>query len=442
MSTGTAVAIPQGLQLPAHLATPEAAAQIAAANAAAAGGIKTGGSFPKISIKANKFHEIDPAIDSGAPRTYMVAAAPGQPPLPMMCLEAVVLAANPGLTKTYYEGDYVEGGAEAPNCQSTDGITPDAHVAKKESPVCATCPKNQWGSRVSKLSGKDIKACDDSKQLAILPGADLTYKALGLSIGKGSLKNWGKYVAALSERSYPVAGIVTNVMFDNTATGVLTFSFNRFLTPAEYAQVQERATGADVREIVNPVRTIALPAPTAQAALPAPVPAPAPAPFIPPAPPAPAPAPLQAATGFGATAPVAAAPAAPAAPEAAPKRVRRTREQIAADEAAKNPPAAVDLSYLPEAIQAAVKLVGAGSPAGIAMLAQFPKPVAPQPAAAQAQEAQRAEPPVVAAPATGFGATAAAPAAPAVPAAGASAAASSLKDALMAKLGLNKPAGQ
>ena len=77
-------------------------------------------------------------------------------------------------------------------------------------------------------------------------------------------------MSALSERGYPVAGIVTNITFDATATGVLTFSFNRFLTPAEYVQAQERAKGSDVKEIVNPVRTIALPAPTPQAALPAP----------------------------------------------------------------------------------------------------------------------------------------------------------------------------
>src|SRR3990167_3808997 len=292
MSTAVAI-VPQGLDLPAHLRTPEAQAQTAAANAAAAGGIKVGGGFPKISIKANKFHEIDAAVDQGAPRTYMVAAAPGQPPLPMMCLEAVIVSANPAITKTYYPGDYVEGSAEAPGCQSTDGVVPDAHVAKKESAACATCPMNQWGSKVSKLSGKDIKACDDSKQLAILPGADLTYKALGLEVHKGSLKNWGAYVKALTERGYGVSTLVTNITFDHTANGILQFAFNRFLTPEEYAQVQARATGDDVKAIVSPTRIAApaLPAPAPAAVLPAPVPAPAPAPYIPPPPPPPRPRP-------------------------------------------------------------------------------------------------------------------------------------------------------
>jgi hypothetical protein len=421
------------MQLPAHLATPEAAAQIAAANAAASGGIKTAGGFPRISIKANKFHEIDAAIDAGAPRTYMVTAVQGQPALPMMCLEAVVIAANPAITKTYYEGEYLEGSVEAPNCQSSNGIVPDAHVVKKESPVCATCPKNQWGSKVSKLSGKDIKACDDSKQLAILPGADLTYKALGLEVHKGSLKNWGLYVKALSERGYPITGLVTNITFDHTANGILQFAFNRFLTPAEYAQVQARAEGADVKAIVTPTQTIALPAPAVQAALPAPAQAPV-APIAPPAPapvapPPPAP-PVQAA-GFGAA--PAAAPATPTAAPVAPvaPRTRKPRE--------KAPAAAVDLSHLPPAIKAAVEACGVDSPAGVALLAQFPapvqapvQPVAPTPAPAPVQAPVQ--------PAGGFGTTVATPA-PA-PAAGSSAAATSLKALLQAKLGATPPAGQ
>lgn len=442
----TALALPSNLQLPAHLLAPEAAAEIAAANAAAAGGIKTGAMFPKISIKANKFHEIDPAIDAGAPRTYTVVAAPGQPALPMMCLEAVVIGANPAITKTYYEGDYVEGSAETPNCQSTDGIVPDAHVAKKENPVCATCPKNVWGSKVSKLSGKDIKACDDSKQLAILPGADLTYKALGLNIGKGSLKNWGKYVAELSGRNIPVAGVVTNVMFDNQANGILIFTYNRFLTAAEYEQVKARALGDDVKAICSPVRSIALPAPVVAPQLAAPTPAQVPPPpaFVPPPPPITPPAapqppapPPAAATGFGAV-PQTAVPVAPAAP-AAPARVRRTRAQIDADEAAAKAAAAggVDLSYLPEAIRTTIALVGAASPAGIALLAQYPRPTpAVQEAPTAASVASVVPPP--AAPA-GFGATVQAPPATQAPAAGTSAAGQSLKEKLQAKL--NRPAG-
>lgn len=440
--------VPQGLALPAHLQTPEAAAQIAAANAAAAGGIKTGG-FPKISIEGGKFHEIDSQIDGGAPRTYMVAAQPGQPPLPMMCLEAVIIAANPALIKTFYAKKWQKGDAEAPDCQSSNGVTPDAHIAKPQSAVCATCPQNQWGSKISEASGKEIKACSDSKQLVILPAADLTYKALGLAITPAALGDWGKYVKALSDRNIPVNSAVTNITFDHTASfPKLQFQFNRFLTAEEYGAVVERASGDDVKTIVNPVRTIApaLPAPAATPALAASVPAPASAPFVPPVQPAPAPTPpaaqVPAPAGFGAAPAAPAAPATPppATPPAPAPRVRRTRAQIDAEKAAaagQIPAAAApDLSHLPAAIRATVDLVGADSPAGKALLAQFPAPAAAQPAPAPAAAVPSAPAPVASAPAVGgFGATVAAPATPAAPAAGAAAAGASLKELLMKKLG-------
>ena len=192
MSTQLSV-IPQGTQLPAHLQGPDAAAAIAAANAAAAGGIKTGG-FPRISIKGGKFHE----KDGGETKTYFMPALPGQPALPMMCLEAVVVAANPALTKLYYPSDYVEGDDKEPACSSSNGVTPDPHIAAPQSSVCATCPQNQWGSKVSTMSGKDIKACDDNKQLVVLPVGDLAYKALGLTITKATLRPPGRGLSVVN----------------------------------------------------------------------------------------------------------------------------------------------------------------------------------------------------------------------------------------------------
>lgn len=266
MST-TAVVVPSNIQLPAHLQRADVVAQIAAANAAAAGGVRAGG-FPSISLKANKF-----SIRDGGDTTALMnpPAAPGQPALPMMCLEIVVVDANPALSHTFFEGEYVEGENQEPACRSANGVTPDTDAPKPQSAACATCPQYQWGSAVSKLTGKEIRACTDSKQLAILPAGDLAFKMLGLQIGPGSLTNWGKYVSALSGRGYGVSTLVTNVTFDQTKTGVLEFSFNRFLTEDEFNKVNERKQGSDVNVIVAQSRTIAtpaaLPAPAAQAAV-------------------------------------------------------------------------------------------------------------------------------------------------------------------------------
>ena len=253
MTTGTQLQIvPAGFQLPAHLQTAEAVAAIAAYNAAAAGGIKIGG-FPRISIKGSKFH----IVKGGDTTTIMAPAAPGQPQLPMMILEAVVVSANPQLSKTYYEGDYQPGDDKEPTCSADNGIVPDAHITAPQHSNCAACPKNQWGSKISKMSGKDIKACTDNKRLAILPAADLKYDALGLNVTPSSLGDWGKYVKALSERNIPVNAIVTNITFDATASHPkLLFSFNRTLTAEEYAILAARAKGDDVKNIVSPVRQV------------------------------------------------------------------------------------------------------------------------------------------------------------------------------------------
>ena len=251
MSTAVSV-IPSNLQLPAHLQSPDIAAAIAAANAAAAGGVRAGG-FPTISIKSNHFH----IKDGDETVTLMLPpAAPGQPALPMMCLEVVVVDANPALSHTYFAGEYVEGENVEPSCRSGNGITPDADVAAKQSVACATCPQYAWGSKISKLTGKPVRACGDSKQLAVVPANDLAYKMLGLQIKAGSLKNWGTYIQALSGRGYGVSTLVTNITFDQSANGVLQFSFNRFLTEAEYIKVNERKTSDDVKLIVAQSRAL------------------------------------------------------------------------------------------------------------------------------------------------------------------------------------------
>lgn len=269
MSTAVSV-VPSNLQLPAHLQSPDIAASIAAANAAAAGGVRAGG-FPTISIKSNHFH----IKDGDETVTLMLPpAAPGQPALPMMCLEVVIVDANPALSHTFFEGEYVEGTNVEPSCRSGNGITPDQDVAVKQSAVCATCPQYAWGSKISKLSGKPVRACGDSKQLAVVPANDLAYKMLGLQIKAGSLKNWGAYIQALSGRGYGVSTLVTNITFDQSANGVLQFSFNRFLSEAEYIRVNERKTGDDVKLIVAQSRGLAaapaLPAPAANLGLPPP----------------------------------------------------------------------------------------------------------------------------------------------------------------------------
>ncbi|MCR4302276.1 MAG: hypothetical protein NUV51_11735 [Sulfuricaulis sp.] len=449
MNTAVQV-VPSNLTLPAHLQSPDIIAQIAAANAAAAGGVRAGG-FPTISIKANRF-----AIKDGDETMPLMSppAAPGQPALPMGLLEVVVVDANPALSHTYYEGEWVEGENKEPDCRSANGVTPDADVATKQAAVCATCPKYAWGSAISKLSGKPIRACHDSKQLAVVPAGDLTYKMLGLQIKAGSLKNWGTYIQALSGRGYGVSTLVTNVTFDQTSNGVLQFTFNRFLTEAEFIKVNERAKGDDVRLIVSQSRSIApavamlpppaslpaigfAPPPPVYVAPVAPSAPPVVPPFVPPTPPAPPPAPVGFNAGFGAVPAAPITPVAPVAPAPAAEPAKRSRRTRAEMDAAKAPAAgSVDLRHVPEAIAATIRQIGADSPAGQALLAMYPAPAQPAapvlPASVPVADAAPAVP-AAAAPIVGFG-TGAVPVQ--APTAQVVAAGASLADKLRAKLGL------
>lgn len=441
MSTSTQVAvIPADLQLPAHLRTEDAAAAIAKANAAAAGGIKTGG-FPRISIKGGKFHLID-----GDNTTTLMdpPQAPGAPATPKMLLRVVIAAANPALAKLYYEGEWSEGDNSEPTCSSTDGVVPDTHIAAPQHTNCAQCPKNQWGSKVSKASGKEVKACSDIKNLALIPAEDLSFKAAGLTVTPAALGDWGKFVKALTGRGVPINAIITNVMFDATASfPKLQFSFGGLLTAEQYAKVLERAKGDDVMAIVAPSRTLALPAPAQPVAVVA-----APAVQVPPVsvPAAAAPAPTTPpppVTGFGTPQAPAEKPTRTRAPRKTPEAAQAAAAAAAAATAAHvggiaagvtqaiQQTVAVDpLAHLPAHIRQTVEQFGAASDMGKMLIAQYPAPVATAP--------------VTSTPApTGFGA----PATPATPApavaanAAAVAVAASLKDQLAARLKAGAPAG-
>jgi hypothetical protein len=371
MSGNNLVVIPQNIQLPAHLLNN--AELVAQANAAAGGGIKTGG-FPRFSIAGSKFF----LVDGGEKK---LITDPKNPALPLMQLEVVVIGANPRLSKVLYEDDFQPGDADEPMCSSDDGIRPDAHLAEPVFHNCAQCPKNQWGSKISKSSGKEVKACSDVKRLAMLPALDLDFKAAGFTITPSSLGDWGKYVKALSERNIPVTAVVTNLTFDATVSyPKVNFAFGRFLTPEEFAKVTARSSGDDVKQIISP-RASAVPALAAPVAQPAAQAAPvATAPVAAPVQ-EPAKAPRQRRTRAEVPAGVDAAAAAAAAATTAQLGAQAATAQVAAQTTA----TAIDpLGHLPPEIRVAVQAVGPTSPAGIAILAQYPAQVAAAPVAAPA----------------------------------------------------------
>jgi len=166
-----------------------------------------GGGVPRISLKKSKFTAKvgDEEIKLGEE------------------IDVVILGITPphGFSHTYYIDGYTPGSADAPDCQSADGIRPDGFVSDPVSDVCRKCPKQVWGSAKS-MSGGKAKACKDSKRLYVKLAEDLqdaeapTYL---LNVTVMSLKPFGAYGKLLANEGIPTPAIaITKLGFDDDAS--------------------------------------------------------------------------------------------------------------------------------------------------------------------------------------------------------------------------------
>jgi hypothetical protein len=321
--------------LPAHIA-----GAFALSSDLMAGGL----SFASASIKGKVF-----TIVRGEDRDVIMRtdANGNETDEPAASIEVVLLDVGPkeGLAaKVYYPSGYTEGDDSKPDCYSNDGVAPAANAEKPQCRTCAACPHNAWGSRIAD-NGNKVKACTDSKRLAIAPAGMLNDPML-LRVPPASLKALTQYNDQLNKRGVPWQAVVTKISFDFTlAHPQLVFKPVGFCTAEMVAEIKETLAGAVVKNIIgandapigpntpvvfgNPVppAATAAPAPAPAAPTPRPTPAPAAPAATTPAPaaaPAPTPKPRRksafSATGGGdaapapavAPAPVAAAPAGPA----------------------------------------------------------------------------------------------------------------------------------
>jgi hypothetical protein len=189
---------------------------------------------------------------------------------PRNSIEAVILKASAHVSKIWYEQGYVEGSTAAPDCFSTNGVTPDMSSKKKQSNACAVCPMNQWGSRITP-AGKAGKACSDSKRTAIAPLEDIKNEAFGgpmlLRVPAASLKDLAAYGQKMNALGYPYFAIGTRIAFD-PAEAYPKFVLNaiRPLTDAEADLVLQLRESPQVMTILAEGSENAIPGPVQQAA--------------------------------------------------------------------------------------------------------------------------------------------------------------------------------
>ena len=159
---------------------------------------------------------------------------------PRASIEVVMLKAASILTKQYYAKQYEEGDDSEPDCFSSDGVRPDAGVPHKQADMCATCPKNVFGSKITD-SGKKAKACSDTKRIAIVPYPDLQNEAFGgpmlLRVPPSALGDLAAYAQKLKSAGVPYYAVVTKLSFDLDASyPKIKFDYVKTVTNAEEAQ--------------------------------------------------------------------------------------------------------------------------------------------------------------------------------------------------------------
>lgn len=199
--------------------------------------------FPVVSIKGKVFH-----IKRGDEKTLVTK--PDAPDEPAASIEVVVLKTHPGVAKTYYSKGFTEGNVEKPDCYSNDGVAPAADAQAAQAKKCATCPHNQWGSKITE-DGKKAKSCADVKRLAVAPAGQVNDPML-MRVPAASLKTWDAYVDLLKKRGVPPPAVVTKIGFDYTvAHPALTFKPIGFITEEMAAEIKEVLDSDTVQSIIG-----------------------------------------------------------------------------------------------------------------------------------------------------------------------------------------------
>lgn len=229
-----------GAKLPAYLKQVDVAALNADLTAHAGGG------FPVMSIKGKSF-----AVVRDGERKILTN--PKDPDSPATSIEAVIVKANKGTSKVFYLKGYDPESSEKqkPDCYSSDGVAPAADAKNPQSKKCATCPHNQWGSRITEKGTSKGKACSDTVRLAIAPGGQINDPML-LRVPPASIRALGEYGQMLAKRGVAYNMVLTRIGFDMEAESPkLTFKPVGLLDDASFEQVRDVMDSDLVRDITG-----------------------------------------------------------------------------------------------------------------------------------------------------------------------------------------------
>lgn len=244
-----------------------------------------GGSPPMVSIRQAKFR--------------LIGADGVEQLVNQFHLDVIVLDGNPHVSKLYYAGAYDPNSTEAkpPTCWSDNGLAPSNEVASPQADLCANCQWGAWGSKVTD-AGTAVKACTDSKKLAVVLAADTPTVVNGaagvakaydqvylLKVPAASMKSWKVYGKSILDRNVPLQGVVTRATFDSEANyPALLFQATGFVQNEQvFNHLMAKLGTADVKTAIGsgdqpraaPPAALAAPAPAFMAPAPQAQPVPA-----------------------------------------------------------------------------------------------------------------------------------------------------------------------
>lgn len=129
-------------------------------------------------------------------------------------LDVVFVGANPDVSKMWYESEWSDNReASTPDCFSLDGKVPSKASVSPQNDVCALCPRNAWGSKITP-QGFKVKDCSDIKRVAIILADKPKEGVCLLHITPSSLKNLNAYHKTLSMRGIVPEICKTTLCFD------------------------------------------------------------------------------------------------------------------------------------------------------------------------------------------------------------------------------------
>ena len=173
---------------------------------------------------------LPPHLSIGMNRFTLVDSAGNERP-PVMSIDVCIIAANPYKSQIYYDPNtpFDPSGAtnSPPLCWSDNGTGPSRNAAQPQSQTCVSCAKYVWGSAQSRMTGRGIPACQQSKKVAFLVPSDADDILYMFKVPPASLKNLTAYVKTLEGnkvggRSVSPADVVTRLEF--ASQGVIKFT--------------------------------------------------------------------------------------------------------------------------------------------------------------------------------------------------------------------------